>query len=192
MITLIPGALTRAECAALIDEVKSGFQACGSSYPSSYRTNDRQVIDDPGRAGRLLERLRPHLPLHHRGGRLVGINSRLRCCRYRPGQSFSRHLDGVHHRSETVRSALTFMIYLNDAAAFSGGDTRFFASRTSEEVTRRVTPAAGTLIVFDHDLWHDGAVVTDGVKYILRSDLLYEFPLAAQHGDGHRGYIWAV
>lgn len=192
MISQIPNALTRGECAALIASMESGFETCGSSYPPSYRTNDRQVLDDAGLAAVLLKRLHAHLPRRHRGGRLVGINSRLRGCRYRPGQAFSRHLDGVHHRSETVRSALTFMIYLNDAVEFSGGDTRFFASRTAAEVTHRVTPAGGTLIIFDHDLWHEGAVVTAGVKYILRSDLLYEYPAPDQPSDDHRGYIWAV
>jgi predicted 2-oxoglutarate/Fe(II)-dependent dioxygenase YbiX len=191
MITLIPNALTPAECDALIQRLSDGFSACGSAYPPSYRTNDRQVLDDPALAASLLDRLRDRLPARHRGGVLVGINERLRCCRYRPGQRFSRHLDGVHHRSQTVRSALTFMIYLNDASAFSGGDTRFFASRTSARVTRRITPRAGTLAVFDHDLWHDGAEVTAGVKYILRSDLLYAFPDRLP-APGHRGYIWAI
>ena len=190
MITLIPDALTLAECEFLIVKMEGGFQGSNSAYPPSYRTNDRQVIDDPALAAALQERLGRYLPQHHRGGVLVGINPRLRCCRYRPGQMFSRHLDGVHHRSDTVRSALTFMIYLNDASAFSGGDTRFFADRTSAVVTRRVTPRAGSVAIFDHDLWHDGARVTSGVKYILRSDLLYEFP--ARKITGHRGYIWAI
>ncbi|MFT5686205.1 MAG: WD40 repeat protein [Myxococcota bacterium] len=190
MITLIENALTTSECEALITRMSAGFQGCGSAYPPSYRTNDRQVIDDPTLAATLQARLTNHLPARHRGGRLVGINSRLRGCRYQPGQRFSRHLDGIHHRSDTVRSALTFMIYLNDASEFSGGDTRFFASRTSQVVTHRITPAPGTLVIFDHDLWHDGAEVTSGVKFILRSDLLYEFP--TQPTVGHRGYIWAI
>ncbi len=190
MISLIPSALTRSECAALIRRLTPGFQRCGTAYPPSYRSNDRQVLDDSALAAFLAARLGDHLPARHRGGRLVGVNHRLRGCRYRPGQRFSRHLDGIHHHSDTVRSALTFMLYLNDAAEFSGGDTRFFASRTAEAVTHRVTPAAGSVVLFDHDLWHDGETVTDGVKFILRSDLLYEFP--HRPTLGHRGYIWAI
>jgi hypothetical protein len=28
-------------------------------------------------------------------------------------------------------------------------------------------------LVFDHGLIHEGAAVTDGVKYVLRSDVMY-------------------
>jgi hypothetical protein len=38
---------------------------------------------------------------------------------------------GVYHRSFDRRSMLTFMIYLTDGEAFSGGDTEFFADGPS-------------------------------------------------------------
>jgi len=36
-----------------------------------------------------------------------------------------------------------------------------------------VTPAAGKLLVFRHDILHQGAAVTSGRKYVLRSDVMY-------------------
>ncbi|HVK69187.1 MAG TPA: hypothetical protein VM694_32235, partial [Polyangium sp.] len=36
-----------------------------------------------------------------------------------------------------------------------------------------VRPAPGSVVVFDHLLLHEGAEVTAGVKYAVRSDLIY-------------------
>lgn len=34
-------------------------------------------------------------------------------------------------------------------------------------------PRAGSALLFIHDTWHEGAAVTAGTKYVLRSDVLY-------------------
>jgi 2OG-Fe(II) oxygenase superfamily len=62
-----------------------------------------------------------------------------------------------------VSSRLTFLIYLN--AGFVGGATDFRDFS--------VSPAAGSALLFIHDTWHEGASVTEGIKYVLRSDVLY-------------------
>ncbi|WP_404941496.1 2OG-Fe(II) oxygenase [Pseudomonas danubii] len=204
---LIHEFLSASECEALIEAMEQcGFASAGSDYPSSYRDNDRIVTDDPALAGRLFERLKhcawrmPRLGtvIDEDGWRLVGINERLRFCRYRPGTQFRAHQDGVHHR-QRQQSRLTFMIYLNDDA-FSGGETVFFEGRSAamsnRNSTLRLRPRKGSLIVFDHTLWHAGALVDAGQKYIMRSDLMYE-PQRALHVDGpfqpgHRGYVWAL
>jgi WD40 repeat protein len=90
------------------------------------------------------------------------------------------------------------MLYLNDAAAFSGGRTRYYAERTPDAAPLgEVCAEAGTAIVFDHALWHDGEAVTQGTKYVMRTDVLYacEEALAAAAPDaicGHDGYVWSV
>lgn len=213
--TLIHGFLAPDECAAHIAAAQArGFLDTGGDYPPSYRNNDRQVLDDPALAQRLFERLREHAPqlLIDADGarwRLHSLNERLRLCRYRPGQRFNIHQDGVHHRGPDLRTHLTFMIYLTDGEAFDGGDTLFYAQGPRSDgdadgappVAARVRPRAGTLIVFDHALWHAGEAVTRGVKYLLRSDLLYsrERPLPAganaapaAFAPGHDGYVWSL
>jgi WD40 repeat protein len=136
--------------------------------------------------------------------RMSGVNERLRCCRYRPAQAFHIHQDGVHHRGPTQRSRLTFMIYLTDGDAFEGGDTVFFADgpRATREgeahppVVARVRPRAGSLILFDHRIWHAGEAVTRGVKHIVRSDVMFEAvdeaAGASGRADEHQGYVWAL
>ena len=198
---VVDGFLSPAECDALIAAAEArGFASAASDYPPSYRTNDRQVLDDEALARRLLQRLRIHvqqtLPATGPQGSirtLDSINARFRLCRYRPGQSFGLHQDGVHHRGDGLRSALTFMVYLTDGASFEGGDTVFHdgGPGTPARAIGRVRPRAGTLIVFDHALWHSGEIVLGGTKHVLRSDILYR-EHADVAGEAHRGYVWAL
>lgn len=58
------------------------------------------------------------------------------------------------------------MIYLNDA--YEGGSTRF------EEL--EVEGKQGMALVFEHEQLHEGAEVTAGIKYVLRSDVMYGPP----------------
>jgi predicted 2-oxoglutarate/Fe(II)-dependent dioxygenase YbiX len=209
---LIPGFLSAGECQALIDRGEAqGFLGADSDYPPSYRNNERLVMDDPALAERLAARLRASVPAEMLADeadgvrwKMRGVNERLRWCRYRPGQAFHIHQDGVHHRGPTLRSRLTFMIYLTDGDAFEGGDTVFFADgpRATPEgeaqppVVARVRPRAGSLILFDHRIWHAGEAVTRGVKHIVRSDVMFESVGetggASCHCDEHQGYVWTL
>jgi prolyl 4-hydroxylase len=55
------------------------------------------------------------------------------------------------------------MIYLNDA--FEGGETKF--NKCSIE------PATGKALIFRHELLHEGCPVITGIKYVLRTDIMY-------------------
>jgi predicted 2-oxoglutarate/Fe(II)-dependent dioxygenase YbiX len=209
---LIPGFLSTAECNALIEGAEGrGFSSAELDYPPSYRNNDRQVLTDEQLAARLLSRLRERLP----GGierllpadlnqnwRLQGINERFRLCRYQSGQRFHIHQDGVHHRGVDCRSMLTFMVYLTDGDDFDGGDTLFYAAgprggEGESNFVARIRPRAGSLILFNHGIWHAGEEVTRGVKYVLRSDLLFYRNSEVTHpidanASHHQGYIWTL
>jgi hypothetical protein len=39
-----------------------------------------------------------------------------------------------------------------------------------------VQPKEGTALVFVHRIWHEGAVVESGHKYVLRTDVMYGRP----------------
>jgi len=200
--------LSPAECQALIRRAETaGFRAAVDDYPPSYRDNDRLVVDDPALARQLFARLTPHAPASlvvddAAGARepwsLTQLNERLRFCRYRAGQQFQLHQDGVFHLDEQQQSRLTFMVYLTDGSAFSGGDTLFYARGPSAAgappVVARVRPRAGMLILFDHGLWHAGEPVTRGLKHILRSDLIYRRARrdAPAPFVGHQGYVWTL
>jgi predicted 2-oxoglutarate/Fe(II)-dependent dioxygenase YbiX len=208
---LIEGAFGGEECRAFIARAeREGYTPTGTTYPPSYRDNDRLLLDDARLARSLFERLRCALPERSidAGGAswaLEGLNTRFRSCRYRNGQSFEVHRDGAFAPSEDLRSRLTVMLYLNDAAEFAGGSTRFKSARAQDASTLAVVePKAGTAIVFDHDLWHEGEPVSGGTKYVLRTDVMYralESPRiphrSSTRGEearllGHRGYVLAL
>ena len=70
---------------------------------------------------------------------------------------------------------MTFMIYLNEG--MTGGETRFFADM--EQTFRQrpylsVQPKEGMALVFMYSIWHEGAVVCSGNKYVLRTDVMYK------------------
>ena len=73
--------------------------------------------------------------------------------------------DGAFVRDEREESLLTFMVYLNEG--FAGGDTRFYDYDVS------VTPRTGMALLFQHFTLHEGCSVTAGVKYALRTDVMY-------------------
>ena len=127
------------------------------------RNNDRLVFDDRALADRLFQRAAPHLPPELYGARLHGLNERWRFYRYERQQQFTWHVDGTVRLPGGEESILTFMIYLNDD--FEGGSTEFG--------WESVKPVRGMALVFPHRLRHQGSVVHSGVKYVLRSDVMY-------------------
>jgi len=211
---VLPDFLCAAECQAFIARAEGqGFRGADSDYPPSYRNNERLVVDDAHLADQMTERLLARLPAVELARtdadgvrwRADRVNERFRFCRYRENQAFQIHQDGVHHRGPGHRSQLTFMVYLTDGDEFDGGDTVFFdggpqttpAGEAHPPVRASVRPQAGSLIVFDHRIWHAGAIVTRGVKHIMRSDLMFRaervVPLAdAPFTPPHQGYVWAM
>lgn len=55
-----------------------------------------------------------------------------------------------------------------------GGATSFFPRYEQQDVQVRVFPKAGSVLVFQHrDLLHSGDSVFQGVKYTMRTDIMY-------------------
>lgn len=161
------------ECRAMIDRIESLgcapapiTTADGFSMRPDIRNNTRVMIDDHQMALDLFARIVVFVPKAMCNGmEPVGVNERFRCYRYAPGQRFAPHYDGAYVRSPREESLLTFMIYLNQE--FSGGDTAFLDLDVS------IRPRTGMALLFQHRLLHEGSEVTEGVKYVLRSDIMY-------------------
>jgi predicted 2-oxoglutarate/Fe(II)-dependent dioxygenase YbiX len=172
----IPGFLSPARCAELIADAEAiGFEDAGlgrdGQRVAAIRNNDRVVLRNPAWARELRERLWRHALPEIDGERAQDLAEYWRVYRYRPGQRFKVHRDGsVEERG--MRSRLTFMIYLNEDC--EGGETRFRDSEWDHKRGRiDVVPQTGKALLFLHERWHEGAAVLSGVKYALRTDLLY-------------------
>ncbi len=165
--------LSPEECAELIalieslaPDVATINTLAGTRVDRDVRNNDRVIFDDTGLAETLLERAAERAPREIHGMSLSGANERFRCYRYQPGMRFAPHSDGAFVRDENEQSHYTFLVYLNDE--FEGGHTTFL---TDPEVS--IQPQTGMGLLFQHPIIHEGGVVTSGVKYVARTDLMY-------------------
>ena len=174
-VAFVEDALPASVCEALVARIESErpevapiTTASGAMMNLSVRDNERVMFDDAPLAAELFERTRAVLPEKLRGGVLVGYNERFRGYRYRNGQRFAPHFDGAYVRPNGGEgSQITLLFYLNEA--FEGGETNLL----DYEVVIR--PRLGSLLAFEHAMLHEGAPVTAGVKYVLRTDAMYRF-----------------
>ena len=137
----------------------------------------------------------------------LGLNRRWRLYRYNPNDIFKRHTDGpwppagidkdgkyVHDTSDgRALTWLTFLIYLNDD--FEGGGTKFPTVgkpdlSSSDDGTApnffEVRPTRGSVLVFyhgyhRHSKLHEGSLVTNGTKYVARTEVLYPLQIGRAH-----------
>ncbi len=177
----ISGLFSRDECAALIARAESiGFEpaavrtAGGPKLMTQIRNNDRVELNEAGLSGEMWRRTRSFLPILD-GCCACGVDSWLRLYRYRPGQEFKPHKDGVVTNALGQTSKLSYLIYLNDDC--EGGATTFQEYRNIDGQRHKfeqvVKPVAGMALLFRHARWHAGTPVTAGCKYVLRSDVFY-------------------
>lgn len=163
------GLLSPAECSELIALAEqSGFSpaalrlAAGARVDARIRDSDRAIASLPAWRD-LIERRALALGLPEIGGMAPhGLPAELRFYRYGPGQRFRMHKDGAWSEGG-MSSKITLLAYLNDG--FEGGGTLFRGSAAE--------PKAGMALLFGHGVWHEGAPVASGTKYVLRSDVLY-------------------
>jgi len=182
VVLLIDNVLRPDECDALIAFSENvGFKEApittsrGFVMAPEIRDNTRVMVDDPNRALDLWHRLESLIPpnqVSNRRWRAVGLNERFRFYRYEQGQRFRWHRDGAFVRNAHERSHLTALLYLNDDC--DGGSTQIDVSGSGDRAAPlTIEPQKGRLLLFDHSLRHQGAPVTGGRKYVLRTDVMY-------------------
>jgi prolyl 4-hydroxylase len=93
-----------------------------------------------------------------------GVHARLRVYKYLSGQEFKKHTDGAVVISTTEKSIYSLLIYLNDN--FTGGTTIFDHCE--------IVPREGLAVFFPHELEHSGSVVQEGIKYVLRGNIIFK------------------
>ncbi|NET03100.1 MAG: proline hydroxylase [Sphaerospermopsis sp. SIO1G2] len=130
------------------------------------RNNDRVIFDDPEFAQGLFKIIKPYVEDPYKHLSCVGLNERFRFYRYYPGQKFDWHYDGSYKRENGERSRWTLLFYLNND--YRGGRTQFLDDDIAGE--------KGDALLFVHRQVHCGETVQSGVKYILRTDVMYESP----------------
>jgi predicted 2-oxoglutarate/Fe(II)-dependent dioxygenase YbiX len=174
-VVFVEDALPADLCAALVARIEAAGPAvapintaAGMVMNTRVRDNERVMFDDAPLAADLHARTRAALPESLHGGLLVGYNERFRGYRYRTGQRFAPHFDGRYSRPNgDERSQITLLFYLNEG--FMGGETKLI------DYDVVIRPLRGSLLAFEHAMLHEGSAVTEGTKYVLRSDAMYFF-----------------
>ncbi|PFH52453.1 hypothetical protein AMATHDRAFT_139935, partial [Amanita thiersii Skay4041] len=196
-ILLIDNFLSEAECKAyvkLIDSLPLELTP-PKKRGEAERVNHRISITSVDFAAKLHELLLPYLPsfplpasLRSRkatakdsGPRLPhSMNSNIRLYKYTPSQHFGPHYDGSVQDSVTgAKSEWTLLLYLTGKEdGVEGGETLFYLEEKGKPTVTVVAPLTrGTVLLHRHGmecLLHEGSVVRKGVKYVLRSDLMFK------------------
>ena len=167
----IENLLSESECSKFISLGESiGFSKPkvktprGEMVQEHIRNNGSALLDDVNLCNELFDKFKDKLPVNIDGWNLKGLNEQMKVYKYEVGQRFKMHKDVSFVRNENERSLLTMLIYLNED--YRGGETFF--------LNGAVTPETGKCIVFQQNVMHAGLTVKHGVKYAIRTDVMYE------------------
>lgn len=191
--------LDREECRRFIEttEALGYLPDAAVSLPRSVRHNHNVTWVVDVRTDAIIWQRCGHLIEEENGKRALGINARFRFYRYEVGDFFSAHTDGAWPGSRVIGrrlipnayadrfSRLTFLVLLSDD--FEGGSTHFrvnrhdptiAAGRLEEAQMVDVRTPAGSVLCFPHGTHplhclHSSEPVVSGVKYIIRTDVLF-------------------
>ena len=170
-IWTIDNFLSPEKCNELIElSEKIGYDAAtietafGPRRVDEVRNNTRAFLKSIWLSDELWGKLKPFSPAPIGKSHAIGLNELFRFYKYQPGQQFKKHRDGSYQRNTTEFSVYTFMIYLN--SDYTGGETTF-----GNTVVKGQT---GMGLIFLHNLLHEGSTVNSGLKYILRTDIMFK------------------
>jgi len=179
---VIENAFSEAECAEMIEWTEKNLNYSPALLNIGYgrqildtdaRNHERAIYDSHEMVDYMFERVKEFLPKQWHGQRLSCLNERLRYLKYEKGGYFAPHWDGSYARKDgSEQSFLTYILYLNQD--FEGGETNFLSTHDREEEEYPVGIKTGSLLIFQHDIYHEGSALTCGTKYCVRTDVMYK------------------
>jgi hypothetical protein len=192
--------LTKEECHELIKLGEGKYESIKDEFTEKVRDCQRFLLMDDKlsksiwqRVGKFVEEDRCTKGARPFGFGVEGdwkaksINECFRFIKYPKGsKGFKPHRDACYVENENRRSIMTIIIYLNDN--YENGYTVFHKPKiqrnkwntVSEEMGKgseevfRYKPKAGSCIIFNHNMIHEGTEVIGGDKYIIRNDVIFE------------------
>lgn len=190
---VLENVLTKLECDQLIQQGESfGFKDLSGLYTQTYRNNKRVINFNDQLKEILWKRITNYLEstieIQGKAPTFLttyftngvwekdNLNNNFRLCKYNPTNFFKRHVDeGYHPDPKSHRSLKTCMVYLN--SDFEGGETVFYFS---DNHTYSLKAGTGTCLIFNQNILHEGMPVKSGLKYFVRTDILYKKIVSTQ------------
>ena len=166
------------ECNDLINVIKKlGFNKASlftdvhgvEHYDTDIRNSMRKIIDNRDFAQLLEKRIYKYIPKTYNDLEYHSINYRFRFLKYEKGGFFARHKDNNYKNKESM-SLITILIYLNDN--YEGGYTTFFAN-VDDKKGFTLKPKTGMVSLMDQDIGHYVPELTEGIKYVIRTEIMY-------------------
>lgn len=189
-VWVIPDFLTAKECQRWIDFVEQShgleyMNSPGTKYMANrecYRMQEEGAIQiseplyERLLAAGILPQLEAKLDVfahRHPPYKPVGFNPNIRLYKYTKGHAFGKHVDGSHPVDGVGQTEITILIYLSSC---KGGATRFYTSSGKKSKSIAFDPEPGAMLLHVHGdacLEHEADVVLDGIKYVLRTDMVF-------------------
>ena len=153
------------------------------SIESETRNNSRTFLDDEKIIENLWNKIKiiDLIPktMTNNVFKLKGLFKNLLFYKYNVGEYFKEHYDG-DKIDGNKKSFFTLLIYLNDD--FEGGETNFIhydrkiikKKLKQDKILTPIIPKKGQLLIFKHNILHEGCIIKSGEKLVLRSDIMYE------------------
>jgi hypothetical protein len=193
--------LSDQECDNLIQQSETKYSSLQEEFLPEERQGNRLLTKNPLLADILFQRIQQHIsPLLLLSSNITPcgfgtdgtwvmkqINSCFRFNQYiAPSIGFTPHRDATFIENEDIRSILSILIYLNDD--FDGGDTVFYNTLgerqkydlVEDEMKKgfveryRYRPKKGSVLIFNHNMIHEGTSISHGIKYVIRSDIVFQ------------------
>ncbi|BFZ04885.1 hypothetical protein BsWGS_07926 [Bradybaena similaris] len=172
---LLHNVLTEEECKNFIQETENlgyipallNIGGGRETLMTDVRNSKRCIIDSVPYVDELWARIKQFIPPVFKKRRVLGLNERLRFLRYDAGDYFKPHFDGTYLRDNGERSLITFQLYLNEG--FEGGATTFIG--VHDDLVP-VIPKTGSVLIFEHEICHEGSELISGRKYTVRTDIM--------------------
>lgn len=158
----------------------------------AHRKNGRIQIDNDIVADSIFKRLVPLLPPSMDGRAVHSCSGNIRIYKYTEGQRFGKHVDeSCYDARSGGETKFTVLIYLSGHVPCSssgdkdvddgesvvlGGETMFYQGHRDGRLMHSISPSTGRLLLHAQGsrcLTHEGAEVLAGVKYVLRTDVIY-------------------
>jgi prolyl 4-hydroxylase len=181
LLYVVEGALSVDECRAQVSRIEASKRHVTTDRRGHelVRRTERVILTEPELARALYSKIVAHVPAALVGMEPIAANDCIRCYRYQVGDFFKPHQDTHFVRSASERSLLSIVVYLNDD--FEGGEVVF------PDGARVLRPTPGTAVVFGHRLVHESRPILRGIKYALRSDVIYRLREASPDPDRTSG-----
>lgn len=136
-------------------------------FDFNMRKSLRCILDDVNVAKFIEEKIKDYIPQVYNEKKFHSVNERLRFLKYDGSGHFAKHVDG-NYSDDKRQSFITILIYLNEG--YKGGFTRYYLNNTMTTII----PKTGMICLMDQEIEHDVPELTEGIKYVIRTELMYE------------------